>query len=477
MTDQKFVELRETRTDVTVLYGDRAYKVRKPAGDGAVELRTHALREDALAREAELNRQLAADVYLGVAHLDDPGGGPAEPILVMRRLPEDRCLSRTIAADHDDGSHLSALVKTLANFHAAARRDPDVSREADPEQLRSRWQALLRRLRDAPADIVGADRPALIEHRALRYLRGRELLLVNRIDTGHVVDGHGALRSGGIFDLPDGFRILGRTLDDHSRYVDVVDDIAALATDLESLGYPGQARRLILDYLAATADNAPRSLVEHYLAYRAVSRAADIAVELAPGSPEAESDLRHQLDIAEGHLRRGTVRLAIVGGLPGTGKTTLSQLLAARTGAVAISTEAVRKHLRYAGTVAAMSGGDGSDGDPVAVYGEVFARARINLAYGRSVVLDDGWSDPVERGRAAELADDMAAEFVEIRCECPPEIVDQRLRHRPGGSHATAPLISIAAAATTAATGWPTAFIVDTSDEPEAVLDTAAGLW
>src|ERR1700739_4821897 len=77
-----YADIRETHTGVVVLVGDRAYKFKKPITTDFLDYSTPASRERACAREVELNRRLAPDGYLGVAHLSDPSGGPAEPAIV-----------------------------------------------------------------------------------------------------------------------------------------------------------------------------------------------------------------------------------------------------------------------------------------------------------------------------------------------------------------------------------------------------------
>ena len=42
-------------------------------------------RERACVREFVLNSRLSPDSYMGIAHFSDPLGGPAEPVIVMRR--------------------------------------------------------------------------------------------------------------------------------------------------------------------------------------------------------------------------------------------------------------------------------------------------------------------------------------------------------------------------------------------------------
>ena len=47
-----------------------------------LDFRTPQQRERACRREVELNSRLSPESYLGVAHLTDPAGGPAEPVVV-----------------------------------------------------------------------------------------------------------------------------------------------------------------------------------------------------------------------------------------------------------------------------------------------------------------------------------------------------------------------------------------------------------
>ena len=84
-----FVATAETHSAIVVFVGPRAYKVKRPVVLDFLDFGTAAKREAACVRELELNRRLAPDVYLGVARLSDPTGGPDEPVLVMQRMPED----------------------------------------------------------------------------------------------------------------------------------------------------------------------------------------------------------------------------------------------------------------------------------------------------------------------------------------------------------------------------------------------------
>ncbi|MFD6268749.1 bifunctional aminoglycoside phosphotransferase/ATP-binding protein [Nocardia asteroides] len=472
-------QVHETHTAVVVLCGGRAYKSKKPVRTDFLDFSSAALREEACARELALNVRLAPDVYLGVAHLDDPQGGPAEPILVMRRMPEQRRLSVLITANAVPAPDLTALVELLARFHDTAQRSAEIDRAGGRDAVRERWRSLLGPLRDA-TELVDPMVLARIEHRATRYLDGRAALFADRIAQGRVVDGHGDLLAEDIFELPDGFRVLDcLDFDDDLRHVDRVDDIAFLAMDFEFLGHPDLARRLLADYFRVTDDPVPASLVDHYIAYRAMVRAKVDLIRAGQGDTGAGARLRGHLDIAAHHLAAGTVRLTLIGGLPGTGKSTLAAHLADRTGSVVLGTDHLRKELARCGEIDGDTGRFGagrySATAKAAVYDALFDRARELLAQGVSVILDASWIRDADRRGARALAEQVCVEMVTLRCVCPRDLAHRRIRARRGGdSDATADIADAMAASDT---DWLDAVVVDTSLTLGDSLDVAFAAW
>ncbi len=267
-------DVRETHCAVVLLLGDRAYKVKKPVDLGFLDFRDVAERERTCRREVELNRRLAPDVYLGVGHFSGPGDGPGEPVVVMRRMPEDRRLSALLRARQPVDDALRQVARLLADFHAGTPTDPEIAREGEEPALRRRWIANLRETDRFVGRLVDETAHAEVESLATRYLDGRGPLLAARAAAGLVRDGHGDLVADDIFCLPDGPRVLDcLEFDDRLRYVDVLDDVAFLAMDLERLAAPEAAEHF--QYWYAEFAGRPRvvSLEHHYTAYRAFVRA------------------------------------------------------------------------------------------------------------------------------------------------------------------------------------------------------------
>ncbi|MGZ6884588.1 MAG: bifunctional aminoglycoside phosphotransferase/ATP-binding protein [Acidimicrobiia bacterium] len=464
--------VRETHVSTLFFVGDRAYKLKKPVTLDFVDLSTREARERLCRREVELNRRLAPDVYLGVADVTGPDGRPCDHLVVMRRMPEERRLATLVAAGADVGPCLREIARVLAAFHARADRSPLIDAAAAVEQVRARWEASFATMEPFVGTVLDADVVTRIARNVRRYLDGRAALFERRIAQGAVCDGHGDLLADDVFCFGDGPRILDcLEFDDSLRYGDVLADVAFLAMDLERLGRPDLSSAFLAWYREFSAETHPDSLAHHYVAYRAHVRSKVACLRGAQGDATAAASAAAHLALADEHLRRGRVVMTLVGGLPGTGKSTLAADLAARLGWTVLRTDEVRKDL--AGLAHAKHGTDGfgaglyDEQITQATYAALLDRARSLLALGEPVVLDASWGSAARRDDARMVADAMCADLVELRCEAPRAVTHDRLLARAAlgadPSDAT-PLVADAMAAT--ADPWPEAVAVDTTGDP-----------
>jgi predicted kinase len=190
---------------------------------------------------------------------------------------------------------------------------------------------------------------------------------------------------------------------------------------------------------------------------------ADRASRLNKPVNLAGRDARRLGDLAPQHLRAG-VALVLIGGLPGTGKSTVAGAVADSVGWELLNSDRIRKELA----------GIAPDADGRAVFGtgiytpawtartyaELLRRAGDLLGRGESVILDASWSSAELRSAAAGLARAQHAHFVELRCVASPELARQRLQARPPGPSDARPEIAVQLAA--AAAPWPTATVINT---------------
>ncbi|BDB41860.1 MULTISPECIES: bifunctional aminoglycoside phosphotransferase/ATP-binding protein [Mycobacterium] len=483
MAAQPFVDVHETHTGVVILAGERAYKAKKPVLTDFLDFRAPEQREHACRREVELNSRLSPHSYLGIARLSDPTGGPAEPVVVMRRYSDDDRLATRVARGEDVESILDTIAGVLARFHDRAERGPAISVQGGVPAIGRRWSDNLNeldRFAREPRSPISPESVDRVRRLAEQYLAGRAALIDRRVDEGAVVDGHGDLLAGDIF-WTDGQPALLDCLefDDQLRYVDRIDDAAFLAMDLEFLGRKDLGEFFLECYRSYAADTAPASLRDFYIAYRAGVRAKVDCVRRAQGHAESAAEAVRHLAIAVEHLRAGAVRLALVGGNPGTGKSTVARNLAQAVGARVISTDDVRRELRESGAIAGESGvlneGLYSADNVAAVYSEVMRRAHTLAGHGQSVILDGTWGDPRHRQQANDIAAQTHSTLIEIMCSATSDVAAERIRTRkPGASEVTAP---IAGAMAQRRDGWATAHVVDTSGTVEQAKQAAQEVW
>jgi aminoglycoside phosphotransferase family enzyme/predicted kinase len=469
--------VHETHVSVVFLVGDRALKLKRAVEYPFLDLSTPARREWACRREVELNRRLAPDVYLGVAEIVGPDGAVCDHVVVMRRMPDERRMSTLVTAGAVRDDDLTALARLLAAFHARAETSPTIAAAGTCAAVRHRWEAGFAEIAPFVGTLVDPTAEEEIEARARRYLDGRGPLFAARVAQGRVVDGHGDLLAGDVFLLDDGPRVLDcLEFDDELRYGDVLADVAFLAMDLERLGAPEHAARFLADYRRLAGETHPVSLEHHYVAFRAHIRAKVACLGDDPNRAEAARTL---MELACAHLRRAQVVLVLLGGGPGTGKSTVAAGLAARQGWTVLRSDEVRKDLAGIAhterVTAAVGTGIYDDASTAATYATLLARARTLLEHGESVILDATWGDAARREQARAMAREVAADVVELRCDAPAPVVAERvaLRTRAGDDVSDA-TVDVARAVTADADPWPTAVVVDTAGARDAAVDAAA---
>ncbi len=467
-----FASSIETHTGAVFFLGERAFKVKKPVRYGFLDFTTIEARRAACRREVELNARLAPDVYLGVGELRGPDGAPWEPFVAMRRLDAASALSQLAASGRELGAEVGRLAEVLARFHAAAARVAVRDQLAGAESVLGRWRANAAEMAPLLGALFDPTVAAGNLERASRYLEGRHLLFSARIAAGRACDGHGDLLADDVFLLEDGPRVLDcLEFDDDLRYGDALGDVCSLAMDLERLGRGDLATSLLAAYGRASGDRWPPSLAHHYVAYRAQVRALVAGLRFAQGDEGSAALARRLLALCAAHLEAGRIRLVVVGGLPGTGKTTVAGWVADRLAATVVRSDIVRKELAGLDPARPRPAGFGLDlyapERTEATYRAMLERARAELAMGASVVLDASFSDPAWRAAARHLAAEASADLDELRCIAPAEVAESRLASRAAaGGDASDADASVARAMAERSAPWPDAAVLDTDAAP-----------
>jgi aminoglycoside phosphotransferase family enzyme/predicted kinase len=463
------IQVTETHVSWLVLTSDRVYKIKKPVTFPFIDLHNRTARQQACQAEVDLNRRLAPDVYLGVGSFVDPDGA-TEPVVVMRRLPQDRSLTSLLAgSDPALPECLDGIARQVASFHERAERGPDVDRDCTSAAVQRLWRRNLAELK-AVADAVAARDIDRVESLGDGFLAGRSELFSSRIDQRRAVDGHGDLLAADVFCLDDGPRLLDcLEFDDSLRHVDTLLDIASLAVEIERMGRLDLADHLLRSYQESAGDSWPASLEHFYMAYRALVRAKVACLGVGEDEGKSAAAAAELLSLARDHLLAGTVRLVLVGGLPGTGKSTLAAAVSHATGWTVLRSDVVRRELAPPETSTPSTGDFGvglyQPEHTDAVYSELLRRTESQLRRGHTVLLDATWARRSWREAARRVAAKTQSELIELQCEVSRTVADRRLLGR--AREGVDPSDATPAVANTMATvfeDWPESASVDTAE-------------
>jgi uncharacterized protein len=466
------VSVIQTHASAVLLAADRVYKLKKPKDFGFFDFSTPALRRHFCGQEVLVNRRLAPHVYLGVAPVVEyPGGrfrfGPTfapgnvplpgsmlddgcvvDYAVVMVRLPDEAALEHRVQNGTADGSMLAEVARYVAAFHATTPTDGHIARFGALEVIRGNWEenfAQMRPYLGRTLDAATFDRIADYVH---RFLAERGALFASRVRDGRIRDCHGDLRLQHIYllDTMDNpaqrLAILdGIEFNERFRYGDVAGEVAFLTMELDGAGRPDLTHTFLERYVVETGDDALRELLPFYACYRACVRGKVQSFQLdEPEVPQTQRESARQqarlLFRQAAHYASGPIgpTLLLVGGLMGTGKSTLALALHRELGWALLSSDTTRKRLAHLDPARPQAQAFGQGVYNAAwtarTYDALIEKAGEALAAGRSVLLDASFLRRSDRQAAARLAAAYEARLLFVECACPREVALQRLAKR-----------------------------------------------
>ncbi len=270
----------ETHFSHVFLTDHYVYKLKKSERYPFLDLSTLDARRANCQEEVCLNRELAPDVYLGMAklHRAEDGslnlkghGAVVDYLVCMVRLNEQDNLEYQLSHGSPRHDRLEAAAAQLAAFYQrrtdrqtlepGVRRDCILRHASELSQLMD--DPHVQRLHDGLIDWVGTHAALLSDRRS--------------------VDAHGDLRPQHIY-LCDPPRIIDRLeFDARLRRMDPLEELAFLALECERLGQSWAGDCFMAQCSKQMADRAPDGLVAFYKASRALTWALLSARHLVTG--------------------------------------------------------------------------------------------------------------------------------------------------------------------------------------------------
>ena len=438
------VEHFETHGADVYLAGERAYKIKKPVHFDYMDFSTADKRRTALERELEINRINAPGLYIDVVPVTRTAngrlglGGDGEAVdwvLRMNRFAQSDMLSAVNAAGGLTGDLAAALADTVAASHrkAPVLTDPDAA---------ARTLRIVRQLQDVfvgegpacSAEDAKRFRTLLDEHFAAAKkclnLRGRR---------GRVRHCHGDLHLRNIV-LVDGRPTLFDALefDEELATTDVLYDLAFLLMDLDENGNRAAANTVFNRYIASggeTIDLLGLKAMPLFLACRAAIRAM-VELTRAEQSGGPAGDAAVYFRSALGYLSPPAPRLVAIGGLSGTGKSTLARALAPHLGgcpgAVVLRSDVERKALYGVAETEKLGEAAYDPAITAEVYSRLAHKAGIVLKSGHGVICDAVYSTAGERRQIERTAERAGAAFHGYWLHADADTMRERVANRRG---------------------------------------------
>lgn len=440
------VRLIETHISWVLLTDALAYKLKKPVRLPFLDFSTLALRRLYCAEELRVNRRLASSLYLDVVDVRDGPNGPlfdgsgpvVEVALRMRRFPDGALWSEQLQAGTLAPHHVDAMAQRLADFHCDAEIAPPDSAFGSAA-IQQRITAGLISATDAW--LATATAPQARAWPALRAWLNEQLatlapLSETRRRAGRVRECHGDLHLANVLQLDGAAAAFdGIEFDAELRWIDVLDDIAFLAMDLLAQGGRRLGWRFVNAYLEASGDFDGLPLLRFFMVRRALVRAQAAALRAGQGAhAQANDAARGYLALAVTLSTDADARLAITHGLPGSGKSFVSQGVIEEAGAIRVRSDVERKRLFGLGALQSSDGLiPGGIYDPATTartYARVREVATLALQSGWPVLVDAAFLRRAERQQFVDLARALGAPFTIFDCQAPLPLLRERIARR-----------------------------------------------
>ena len=473
------VEVITTHSAYVFLAGDWAFKIKRAVKYNYLDFSTLDARRKVIAHELALNAPAAPAIYDRVVTITREGSGrmaldgkgkPIEYALRMHRFRREDELTCIADAGNLTSDLAERLGHVIADLHDAAERRPSDGAVLIGE--------IIDELREAFAcmeSTLGRDRLDAYIKRTDRTFGNVASFLSQRSAEGRVRRCHGDLHLKNLVMIegqPVPFDAL--EFDERLGTCDTFYDFAFLVMDLLHRGLTAQANVLQNSYLGKSRDFGGLAILPLFLSIRAAIRAM-VSVQTMSGAVAGDiaRDAQRYLEQAVDFLAPLPPRLLAIGGLSGSGKTTIAvriaPMLGACPGAVHLRSDLERK---------AMFGVEPLDRLPDEAYRseanrEIYARmldeAEQVLLARHSVIIDATFLAEPDREAIGKLAARLRVPFDGIWLNSDPATLERRIANRTAdASDADANVLHAQLKRGAGPVTWS---LVDASGEPEHVAE------
>ena len=285
--DPGVIELVQTHISFVFLTKKFVYKVKKAVNFGFLDFTTLEKRRFFCEKELELNRRLCGDMYLEVVPINKAdavkikgAGETVEYAVKMKRMPQERMMSKLLEQNKVDDRFVDRLAKVIADFHSKAETNRRISEFGSLAVIETNWKENFDQTEEFIGKTISAEDFKIIRERVGDFMKRSTTLFEKRIAEHRVRDCHGDIHSGNIF-VTNGIYIFDAIeFNDRFRYSDVAADVAFLAMDLDFKRRTDLSNFFVEKYVEYSGDQELTKLLTFYKCYRAYVRGKVVSFKL-----------------------------------------------------------------------------------------------------------------------------------------------------------------------------------------------------
>lgn len=462
------VEVMETHISLVFLIADRAFKLKRAVKLPYADFSTPALRLACCLKEVELNSKTAPELYLGVRRITRGANGKLcfdgtnetiDAVVEMQRFSQEQLFDKMAEAGQLVPTLMDMTAREIATFHQMIAPVHANSGSSNIEAVLD-----INERGFATSHVFSEPEVAAFSDAFRTALEGHRRQLDRRETAGMIRRCHGDLHLRNIYLTEDGPRLFDCIeFNDQIATVDVLYDLAFLLMDLWHRHLRDNANLAMNRYLDLTGDADGIAVLPFFMALRAAVRAHVTASQVELGSMDKSTSLRQDarsyFNLAIALLGSPSPLLIAIGGLSGSGKSTVAEALApyvgCAPGARIFESDRIRK---------AMFGARATERLPAeayrpeisdVVYKTLCDKAAAALACRGSVIVDAVFDKSRNRDLIERVGKALGVPFVGIWLTADHSILASRIEaRRNSASDATVEVLGMQEARDVGAVRW-----------------------
>ena len=289
-TDQ--IEIKQTHISYVFLGKDFVYKIKKAVNFGFLDFSTLEKRRFFCEKELKLNRRLCGDMYLDVVPITKSAddiringkGKIIEYAVKMKRIPEEKIMTRLLEEGKVDKNIIDKIVKIIADFHLKAKTSKKISECGSLPIIKTNWRENFVQTKEFVGETISPESYRFVRERVNDFMKKNKDLFAKRVTENRIKECHGDIHSGNIFIADKIYIFDAIEFNERFRYCDVASEVAFLAMDLDAKKQNDLSSFSVERYVKYSRDLELKDILEFYKCYRAYVRGKVISFKLNDSS-------------------------------------------------------------------------------------------------------------------------------------------------------------------------------------------------